>query len=115
MRKPAALHPVGMRREHACGTSAGSRRCEVAGDDPEAEGAHDDIRDYWTDELLAAHGVSIEFHPATATIGESTLAAYAQARVRNARRRQSATRNALLVLLHQCVPGFCLPNGIAQD
>ncbi|MGW0177928.1 SulP family inorganic anion transporter [Nocardia sp. NPDC003345] len=39
------------------------------------------VRRFWTDDLLAAQGVRLEFFPATATIGESTLAAYAQARL----------------------------------
>ncbi|WP_280439054.1 SulP family inorganic anion transporter [Nocardia cyriacigeorgica] len=43
------------------------------------------VRDFWTDELLDKQGVRLEFFPATPTIGESTLAAYAQARLRSAR------------------------------
>ncbi|TLG15723.1 SulP family inorganic anion transporter [Nocardia cyriacigeorgica] len=46
------------------------------------------VRDFWTDELLDKQGVRLEFFPATATIGESTLAAYAQARLRSARQRE---------------------------
>ena len=59
-----------------------ARRLDAVGGQLHLSGIDPRIRDYWTDELLAAHGVSIEFHPATATIGESTLAAYAEARVR---------------------------------
>jgi sulfate permease, SulP family len=39
------------------------------------------VRDQWTDDLLAYQGIKLEFFPATAVLGESTLAAYAQARV----------------------------------
>ncbi|MCW0194778.1 SulP family inorganic anion transporter [Rhodococcus erythropolis] len=59
-----------------------ARRLDAVGGQLHLSGIDPRIRDYWTDELLAAHGVSIEFHPAAATIGESTLAAYAEARVR---------------------------------
>ncbi|MDO3649871.1 SulP family inorganic anion transporter [Nocardia mangyaensis] len=40
------------------------------------------VRAVWSDELLAGMGVRIEFFPATRTLGESTLAAYADAEVR---------------------------------
>ncbi|MEV5650166.1 SulP family inorganic anion transporter [Nocardia sp. NPDC052254] len=40
------------------------------------------IRDHWTPGRLAAQGLSLDFFPATDTIGESTLTAYAQAKVR---------------------------------
>ncbi|OMQ24342.1 SulP family inorganic anion transporter [Rhodococcus sp. D-1] len=58
-----------------------ARRLYAVGGQLHLSGIDPRIRDSWTDELLAAHGVSIEFHPATATIGESTLSAYAEARI----------------------------------
>ncbi|WP_370185376.1 SulP family inorganic anion transporter [Rhodococcus wratislaviensis] len=58
-----------------------ARRLDAVGGQLHLSGIDPRIRDNWTDELLAAHGVRIEFHPATAAIGESTLAAYAEARV----------------------------------
>ncbi|WP_043825102.1 SulP family inorganic anion transporter [Rhodococcus opacus] len=54
--------------------AVGGRLC-LSGVDPR-------IRDLWTDDLLAAQGIAIEFFTATPLIGESTLAAFAQARVR---------------------------------
>lgn len=39
------------------------------------------VRDQWTDRLLEFQGIRLEFFPATAILGESTLSAYAQARV----------------------------------
>ncbi|WP_240945615.1 SulP family inorganic anion transporter [Rhodococcus sp. HNM0569] len=42
-------------------------------------------RAFWNDERLAAQGVALDTFTATATVGESTLAAYADARVRVAR------------------------------
>ncbi|QNG20232.1 SulP family inorganic anion transporter [Rhodococcus triatomae] len=39
------------------------------------------IRELWTDELLTAQGVRLEFFTAGPVLGESTIAAYAQARV----------------------------------
>lgn len=59
-----------------------ARRLDAVGGELHLSGVDPRIRDFWTDELLAAHGVRIEFYPATPTVGESTLAAYAQARVR---------------------------------
>ncbi|WP_336083002.1 SulP family inorganic anion transporter [Nocardia sp. SSK8] len=41
------------------------------------------VRAVWTDELLAGQGIAIEFFPATHTLGESTLAAYAEAEIRS--------------------------------
>ncbi|MFD4461208.1 SulP family inorganic anion transporter [Nocardia sp. NPDC058480] len=46
------------------------------------------IRDVWTDDLLHGQGLHIEFFPATSTLGESTLAAYADAEVRIHRERR---------------------------
>ncbi|MFB8004111.1 SulP family inorganic anion transporter [Nocardia sp. NPDC056000] len=45
-------------------------------------GVDQGIRALWTDELLTAQGVSVEFFEATPTVGESTLLAHAEARVR---------------------------------
>ncbi|UPW07269.1 SulP family inorganic anion transporter [Gordonia terrae] len=39
------------------------------------------VRAAWNDDLLAKHGIRLEFFPATPVVGESTLAAFAQARV----------------------------------
>ncbi|WP_336882467.1 SulP family inorganic anion transporter [Rhodococcus globerulus] len=39
------------------------------------------VRDLWTDELLTAQGIRLEFFPASPVLGESTISAYAQARV----------------------------------
>ncbi|WP_226435599.1 SulP family inorganic anion transporter [Rhodococcus yananensis] len=58
-----------------------ARRLDDVGGQLHLSGIDPRIRDLWTDELLAAHGVRIEFHTATSTIGESTLEAYAEARV----------------------------------
>lgn len=44
-------------------------------------GVDPNIPRLWTDDLLAAQGVRLEFFPAKPVVGESTLAAYAQARV----------------------------------
>ncbi|MBC7300821.1 MAG: SulP family inorganic anion transporter [Nocardia sp.] len=59
-----------------------ARRLDVLGGRLYLSGVDRRIRDVWTDELLHAQGVHIEFFPATSTLGESTLAAYADAEVR---------------------------------
>ncbi|WP_280398956.1 SulP family inorganic anion transporter [Nocardia carnea] len=58
------------------------RRLDAAGGALYLSGVDPRIRERWTDALLDRQGVRVEFFPATPTIGESTLAAYAQARVR---------------------------------
>lgn len=58
------------------------RRLDEAGGALYLSGVDPRIRERWTDQLLDRQGVRVEFFPATPTIGESTLAAYAQARVR---------------------------------
>ncbi|MGI5217795.1 SulP family inorganic anion transporter [Nocardia sp. CA-290969] len=58
------------------------RRLDDAGGALYLSGVDPRIRERWTDDLLDRQGVRVEFFPATPTIGESTLAAYAQARVR---------------------------------
>lgn len=58
------------------------RRLENAGGALYLSGVDPRIRERWTDNLLDRQGVRVEFFPATPTIGESTLAAYAQARIR---------------------------------
>ncbi len=59
-----------------------ARPVEQAGGRLYLSGVDRRIYESWTDRLLAGHGVRLEFFPATPTLGESTLAAYAQARVR---------------------------------
>ncbi|WP_257890864.1 SulP family inorganic anion transporter [Rhodococcus sp. USK10] len=59
-----------------------ARRLDAVGGQLCLSGVDPRIRDVWTDDLLTAQGVAIEFFTATPVIGESTLAAYAQARVR---------------------------------
>ncbi|WP_278263029.1 SulP family inorganic anion transporter [Nocardia sp. AG03] len=54
--------------------AVGGRLC-LSGVDPR-------VRAVWTDELLAGQGIAVEFFPATHTLGESTLAAYAEAEIR---------------------------------
>ncbi|WP_156959420.1 hypothetical protein [Nocardia sp. BMG51109] len=56
-----------------------ARRLEDAGGQLYLSGTDRDIYRTWTDTLLAGRGVRLEFFPATATIGESTPAAYARA------------------------------------
>ncbi|MFE3542919.1 SulP family inorganic anion transporter [Nocardia sp. NPDC059177] len=57
-------------------------RLYLSGIDPQ-------IRTVWTDELLDRQGIEIEFYPASSTIGESTLSAYADAEIRINERRRS--------------------------
>ncbi|MFC9552880.1 STAS domain-containing protein [Rhodococcus sp. NPDC056960] len=59
-----------------------ARRLDAVGGQLCLSGVDPRIRDLWTDDLLATQGIAIEFFTATPIIGESTLAAYAQARVR---------------------------------
>lgn len=73
------LHVVG---DYARRLDALGGRLYLSGVDPR-------IRAVWTDDLLHAQGVHIEFFPATRTLGESTLAAYADAEVRIHRDRRS--------------------------
>ncbi|MFC9472620.1 SulP family inorganic anion transporter [Nocardia sp. NPDC056952] len=73
------LHVVG---DYARRLDALGGRLYLSGVDPR-------IRDVWTDDLLHAQGLHIEFFPATSTLGESTLAAYADAEVRIHRERRS--------------------------
>ncbi|MGY0496924.1 SulP family inorganic anion transporter [Nocardia sp. FBN12] len=73
------LHVIG---DYARRLDALGGRLYLSGIDPR-------IRDVWTDDLLYAQGVRIEFFPATSTLGESTLAAYADAEVRIHRDRRS--------------------------
>jgi SulP family sulfate permease len=59
-----------------------AQRLHDAGGRLYLSGVDKQIRDHWTPERLASQGLSLDFFPATETIGESTLTAYAQARVR---------------------------------
>ncbi|MFB7878741.1 SulP family inorganic anion transporter [Nocardia sp. NPDC056064] len=59
-----------------------ARRLDEVGGRLYLSGVDPRIRAVWTDQLLAGQGVSIEFFPATHTLGESTLAAYADAEIR---------------------------------
>ncbi|MFE1595010.1 SulP family inorganic anion transporter [Nocardia sp. NPDC058705] len=59
-----------------------ARRLDALGGRLYLSGVAPHIRDVWTDDLLDAQGLNIEFFPATSTLGESTLAAYADAEVR---------------------------------
>ncbi|WP_410877032.1 SulP family inorganic anion transporter [Nocardia sp. A7] len=72
------LHVIG---DYARRLDALGGRLYLSGIDPR-------IRDVWTDDLLYAQGMRIEFFPATSTLGESTLAAYADAEVRIHRERR---------------------------
>ncbi len=56
-------------------------RLEQVGGRLYLSGVDPHVRDQWTDKLLAHQGIKLEFFPATAVLGESTLAAYAEARV----------------------------------
>ncbi|MGW1738366.1 hypothetical protein ACWCPQ_06095 [Nocardia sp. NPDC001965] len=58
------------------------RRLDAVGGRLYLGGVDPRVRASWTDELLDRQGLRIEFFPATATVGESTPAAYAQARIR---------------------------------
>ncbi|MFD6101144.1 SulP family inorganic anion transporter [Nocardia salmonicida] len=66
-----------------------ARRLDALGGRLYLSGVDPHIRDVWTDDLLHAQGLHIEFFPATSTLGESTLAAYADAEVRIHRERRS--------------------------
>lgn len=59
-----------------------ARRLDEVGGRLYLSGVDPRIRAVWTDQLLAGQGISIEFFPATHTLGESTLAAYADAEIR---------------------------------
>lgn len=59
-----------------------ARRLDEVGGRLYLSGVDRDIYESWTATLRAGHGVRLEFFPATPVVGESTLAAYAQARVR---------------------------------
>ncbi|WP_225929320.1 SulP family inorganic anion transporter [Rhodococcus opacus] len=59
-----------------------ARRLDSVGGQLCLSGVDPRIREVWTDDLLTAQGIGIEFFTATPVIGESTLAAYAQARIR---------------------------------
>ncbi|MGK8465099.1 SulP family inorganic anion transporter [Nocardia cyriacigeorgica] len=61
------------------------RRLDEVGGALYLSGVDPRVRDFWTDELLDKQGVRLEFFPATPTVGESTLAAYAEARLRSRR------------------------------
>ncbi|MFI6573331.1 SulP family inorganic anion transporter [Nocardia fluminea] len=65
-----------------------ARRLDERGGRLYLSGVDPHIRDVWTDDLLHAQGLHIEFFPATSTLGESTLAAYADAEVRIHRERR---------------------------
>ncbi|MFD4355927.1 hypothetical protein ACFWPX_25490 [Nocardia sp. NPDC058518] len=66
-----------------------ARRLDALGGRLYLSGVDPRIRDVWTDDLLHAQGLHIEFFPATSTLGESTLAAYADAEVRIHREQRS--------------------------
>ncbi len=66
-----------------------ARRLDALGGRLYLSGVDPRIRAVWTDDLLHAQGVHIEFFPASSTLGESTLAAYADAEVRIHRDRRS--------------------------
>ncbi|MFF2393342.1 SulP family inorganic anion transporter [Nocardia sp. NPDC058114] len=66
-----------------------ARRLDSLGGRLYLSGVDPHIRDVWTDDLLHAQGLHIEFFPATSTLGESTLAAYADAEVRIHRERRA--------------------------
>ncbi|MEV0431660.1 SulP family inorganic anion transporter [Nocardia sp. NPDC050413] len=59
-----------------------ARRLDEVGGRLYLSGVDPRIREVWTDELLDSQGIHIEFYPASSTIGESTLSAYADAEVR---------------------------------
>ncbi|WP_324197291.1 SulP family inorganic anion transporter [Nocardia cyriacigeorgica] len=59
------------------------RRLDEVGGALYLSGVDPRVRDFWTDDLLDRQGVRLEFFPATPTVGESTLAAYAEARLRS--------------------------------
>lgn len=65
-----------------------ARRLDALGGRLYLSGVDPRIRDVWTDDLLHAQGLHIEFFPATSVLGESTLAAYADAEVRIHRERR---------------------------
>lgn len=58
-----------------------ARRLDDVGGQLCLSGVDRRVRDSWTDELLAAQGVRLEFFSASPVVGESTITAYAQARV----------------------------------
>ncbi|MFD4461976.1 SulP family inorganic anion transporter [Nocardia sp. NPDC058480] len=66
-----------------------ARRLDATGGRLYLSGIDPRIRAVWTDELLDGQGIKIEFYPASSTIGESTLSAYADAEVRINERRRS--------------------------
>ncbi|MEV6217231.1 SulP family inorganic anion transporter [Nocardia sp. NPDC051833] len=66
-----------------------ARRLDEVGGRLYLSGIDPQIRAVWTDELLDSQGIEIEFYPASSTIGESTLSAYADAEVRIDQRRRS--------------------------
>ncbi|MFI1239816.1 SulP family inorganic anion transporter [Nocardia salmonicida] len=65
-----------------------ARRLDALGGRLYLSGVDPRIRDVWTDDLLHAQGLHIEFFAATSILGESTLAAYADAEVRIHRERR---------------------------
>ncbi|MET9211554.1 MULTISPECIES: SulP family inorganic anion transporter [unclassified Nocardia] len=66
-----------------------ARRLDEVGGRLYLSGIDPQIRAVWTDELLDSQGIEIEFYPASSTIGESTLSAYADAEVRIDQRRRT--------------------------
>lgn len=66
-----------------------ARRLDAVGGRLYLSGVDPRVRTVWTDELLDSQGMRIEFFPASSTVGESTLSAYADAEVRIDERRRS--------------------------
>ncbi|MFC4125317.1 SulP family inorganic anion transporter [Nocardia rhizosphaerae] len=64
-----------------------ARRLDAVGGRLYLSGVAPQIRSVWTDELLESQGIKIEFFPASSTVGESTLSAYADAEIRVDERR----------------------------
>ncbi|MEV0332221.1 SulP family inorganic anion transporter [Nocardia sp. NPDC050717] len=66
-----------------------ARRLDEVGGRLYLSGVDPQVRIVWTDELLDSQGIKIEFFPASSTVGESTLSAYADAEVRIDERRRT--------------------------
>ncbi|MFC9894551.1 SulP family inorganic anion transporter [Nocardia sp. NPDC127579] len=58
-----------------------AQRLDAVGGQLYLSGVDPAIRQLWNEDLLAAQGIHLEFFTATSTLGESTLDAFAQARV----------------------------------
>ncbi|MFE3445801.1 SulP family inorganic anion transporter [Nocardia sp. NPDC059180] len=59
-----------------------ARRLDAVGGHLYLSGIDAQVLAYWNQDRLHRQGIALDLYPATATLGESTLAAYAEARVR---------------------------------